>query len=256
MTTQLQVEQWTAGYGKTTVLHELSFRSAAGEAWAVLGPNGAGKSTLARSILGLVLPVRGTMRVCGYELPGASPRQMAQKVAWVPQVIDEHTAFTGLELVLMGLFPHRSGWAAPGKRDEATALAAMEEVGVAQLAHRALREVSGGERRRVWLARALVQNPTLLVLDEPTAFLDVRHQVETLQIIQNRVRGGLCVVAILHDVNLASHFATHALLLKGGRSIGQGPVADTLSATSLSELYDIPMHEESGALFSPQWRRL
>ena len=126
------------------------------------------------------------------------------------------------------------------------------------LASRRLAEVSGGERRRVWLARALVQAPQRLVLDEPTAFLDVRHQVETLRAVQRRLSQGLGVLAVLHDVNMAMHVATHALLLKDGKSVAQGPVAEVLSAPRLSALYDIAMHPaaDSDHVYVPRWEGL
>ena len=119
------------------------------------------------------------------------------------------------------------------------------------VAHRPLAEVSGGERRRVWLARALVQTPKLLVLDEPTAFLDVRHQVETLRHVRALVDGGLGALAVLHDVNLAKHLATHVLLMKDGRTVAQGRAEEVLTAAALTQLYGVQMQEAPG--FAPRW---
>ena len=251
----LELDSLSAGYGATPVLSGVSLRIEPGQAWVVLGPNGAGKSTLVRAVMGLLAPASGTVRVCGRALPGTPPGELAKLASWVPQTMDDSTGFTGLELALMGRAPHLTAWGLPGQRDEVTARAVMKELGVEHLAARPLAEVSGGERRRVWLARALVQAPKLLVLDEPTAFLDIRHQVETLRAVRRRLSDGLGVLAVLHDVNLAMHVATHALLLKDGKSVAQGPVAEVLNAAALSALFDIPMHAaaEAERVYVPQW---
>lgn len=251
----LELDSLRAGYGQTPVLSGVSFRLEPGQAWVVLGPNGAGKSTLVRAVMGLLPASGGTVKVCGLPVQATTSAQLAKVAAWVPQTMDDATGFTGLELALMGRAPHLSAWGLPGQRDEERALEVMKELGVAHLASRPLAEVSGGERRRVWLARALVQAPKLLVLDEPTAFLDVRHQVETLRAVRRRLADGLGVLAVLHDVNLAMHVATHALLLKDGKCVAQGPVADVLTASALTALFDIAMHPaaEAEQVFVPRW---
>jgi iron complex transport system ATP-binding protein len=255
VTPLLSLDQVDAGYGADTALSGASLEVRPGEAWAVLGPNGAGKSTLVRVVMGLVPPRAGRVEVTGLALPGAPPAELARRVAWVPQSMDDDAGFTALELALMGRAPHLGPWGLPGARDVERALACLGELGVAALAERPLSAVSGGERRRVWLARALVQAPQLLVLDEPTAFLDVRHQVELLRLVRRRVADGLGVLAVLHDVNLAAHFATHALLLKDGRTLARGPVAEVLTSPRLSELYGIPMHSARAGerVHVPQW---
>lgn len=247
----LELQSVSAGYGATPVLRGVSLTIEPGQAWVVLGPNGAGKSTLIRAVMGLLPARAGRVSVCGQALPSLSARALAQLVAWVPQTMDDDTGFTGLELVLMGRAPHLSAWSVAGTSDEATALAVMQRLGVEHLAARPLSEVSGGERRRVWLARALVQAPQLLVLDEPTAFLDVRHQVETLRVVKDRLSSGLGVLAVLHDVNLAQHVATHALLLKNGAPVAQGPVAEVLTAERLTALFDIEMQRTE--TFAPRF---
>lgn len=250
MTALLQLTDIDAGYG-ARVLHGVSLTVRAGEAWVVLGPNGAGKSTLVRVALGLLAPMRGDARLCGEALSTLDAREVAKRAAWVPQVVDDTSRFTGLEVALMGRAPHLSAWGVPGAADEARALEALKTLDVAHVAHRPLAEVSGGERRRVWLARALVQTPKLLVLDEPTAFLDVRHQVEMLRHVRALVDGGLGALAVLHDVNLARHLATHVLLMKDGRAVAQGRAEDVLTAAALTQLYGVEMHEAPG--FAPRW---
>jgi iron complex transport system ATP-binding protein len=249
----LHLAQVDAGYGGATVLRELDLTIEPGQAWVVLGPNGAGKSTLVRVVMGLVTPARGTVTLDGVRLP-QPPQVLARKVAWVPQSTAEDTAFTGLEVALMGAAPRLGPWGVPSSTELELARAALAELDVLHLAHRPLTEVSGGERRRVWLARALVQQAPLLVLDEPTAFLDVRHQVETLAAVRARLGRGLGVLAVLHDVNLAAHLATHVLLLKQGRVLAKGERREVLTAARLSELYDLPMHAATldDGLFAPR----
>ena len=250
----LSLREVEAGYGGAPVLRGVSLEIRPGEAWVVLGPNGAGKSTLVRVVMGLVA-ARGSVSVCGHPLPGTPPQVLARRVAWVPQTVHEDSGFTALEVALMGRAPHLGAWGLPGAQEIDRAKAALEELGVGHLADRPLDQVSGGESRRVWLARALVQAPALLVLDEPTAFLDVRHQVETLRAVRRRLSADFGVLAVLHDVNLAAHFATHALLLRDGRTLAAGPVAEVLTSERLSELYGIGMHAaaEAERVYVPRW---
>ena len=237
----LRLVSVTAGYGATVVLHQVSLDVQPGQLWALLGPNGAGKSTVVKVALGM-LPSSGETRACGLD-PRSVPRSaLAKQVAWVPQTpAEEGAAFTGLELALMGRSPHLGAWGLPSAGDVERARTALKELGVEHLADRPLTEASGGERRLVWLARALVQTPQLLLLDEPTAFLDVRHQVAVLRHVRARVDAGLAALAVLHDVNQAAAWATHALLLKGGRVQAAGRAAEVLTAQSLTALYEVPV---------------
>jgi iron complex transport system ATP-binding protein len=227
------------------VLHGVSLDVEPGQLWALLGPNGAGKSTVVKVALGL-LPAEGEIRACGFNPRGVPRAQLARQVAWVPQnPADEGAAFTGLELALMGRSPHLGSWGLPSESDVERAHEALKELGVDHLANRPLTQASGGERRLVWLARALVQAPELLLLDEPTAFLDVRHQLAVLRHVRQRVEVGLAAVAVLHDVNQAAAWATHALLLKGGRVQAAGPAGEVLTAERLSALYEVQVEAVS-----------
>lgn len=238
---RLRFSAVTARYGARAVLEAVSFEVHAGQLWALLGPNGAGKSTVVKGALGLV-DTAGEISSCGFDPRTVSRGQLAQQVAWVPQApSDEGAAFTGLELALMGRSPHLGSWGLPSASDAERARAALRELEVEHLAMRPLTQASGGERRLVWLARALVQEPKLLLLDEPTAFLDLRHQVAVLRQVRRRVDGGLAAVAVLHDVNQAAAWATHALLLKAGRVQAAGPVGEVLTGPTLSALYEVPV---------------
>ncbi|MBF5041960.1 ABC transporter ATP-binding protein [Aggregicoccus sp. 17bor-14] len=257
----LECEGLTAGYGPTQVLGGaggLSWRVGAGELWAVLGPNGAGKSTLLRSLLGVSAWTRGSVRLLGRERAEWEPRALARRVAWVPQGLEPVEGFSGLELVLMGRSPHLGLWGLASDSDVARARAVMEELELSHLAGRMADALSGGERRMLLLARGLVQDPELLLLDEPTAFLDLKHQVAALQRVRARTDAGLGAVAVLHDVNLAAAFATHVLLMQEGRALAAGPAHEVLVHAQLERLYGLALESArapSGAqLFAPRAR--
>ncbi len=256
--TLLDIQGLSAGYGPSPVLRGVDCSVRAGELWAVLGPNGTGKSTLLRSVLGAMPWTRGVIRLLGRERQEWEARALARQVAWVPQTVESAEGFNGLELVLMGRSPHLGLWGLTSASDEALALEVMEDLGVAYLAERSCEAMSGGERRMLLMARGLVQQPRLLLLDEPTAFLDVAHQVGALERVRERVDAGLGAVAVLHDVNLAAAFATHVLLLRDGEVLAQGPAPDVLQRERLEALYGVPMEmasAPSGArLFAPRAR--
>lgn len=254
----LCARQVRAAHGPRVVVEGVDLAVAAGETWAVLGPNGAGKSTLVKTLVGLHPLEGGEVTVLGRSLVDWPRPALARQVAWVPQTQDEGQGFTVLELTAMGRAPHLGLWGVPGASDLEQARAALDELGLLPLAGRAAAELSGGERRMVTLARALVQAPRLLVLDEPTAFLDLRHQVELLGRLRARASAGLAVVAVLHDVGLAAAFADQVLLLKAGRVLRAGPVAEVLEVCVLEELYEVPMRAvlapDGQRLFAPRFR--
>ena len=246
----------TAGYRGRAVVKGLDLRLRRGELWAVLGPNGAGKSTLARALLGLLPLLSGEVTLKGARLATYSRTQLARVLAWVPQVSDVGGGFTGLELALLGRSPHLGAFGLPSQGDVARAEQALAQLGISHLGPTPCNEVSGGEHRLLWLARAFVQSPEVLVLDEPTAFLDLKHQVEALTELRARVDAGLLAVAVLHDVNLAEAFADRVLLLRAGEVLAQGTPAEVLQPGTLEALYDLPMtravSEAGQALFAPR----
>jgi iron complex transport system ATP-binding protein len=252
VTTLTTLHDVTAGYGGCAVLHRVSMEVKAGEAWAVLGPNGVGKTTLAKVAAGLLPVLQGRVTIGGLT-SSPSPAALAKLVAWVPQQAPEGLDFTALEVALMGRAPHLGLLGLTGTHDEHVARDALAAFDVADLADRAVSSLSGGERRRVFLARALAQASPLFVLDEPTAFLDVRHQVETLHLVRQRVSSSVGVLAVLHDVSLAAHFATHVALLSAGHIVAQGRVAEVLTTDRLSEVYGIAMERTGEFSFQPRW---
>ncbi len=252
----LQTTSLAVGYASCPGVSEVSLAVAPGTLWAVLGPNGSGKSTLLRTVLGLLRPLAGEVSLFGTAPGRWERRALARRVAWVPQAFEGDAGFTGLELVLMGRAPHQGAWGLPGARDLAVARAVLAELGIAHLAGRVVSRLSGGERRLLLVARALAQEPDLLLLDEPTAFLDLQHQAQVLERVRHRVRGGLAAIAVLHDPNLAAGFADSVLLLRDGRVLGQGPAAELLDAERLGRLYGLGLTEartEGGhRLFAPR----
>lgn len=237
----LKVAGLSAAYGNRLALRDISFAVRAGELWAVLGPNGAGKSTLLRTCLGLQAPRAGQVSLQGIPLDHWPRREVARRMAWVPQSLDPFVEFTGLELVLMGRSPHLGAWGLPSTHDVSRAKQIMTELGIEELASRPATALSGGERRLLLLARALVQQPSLLILDEPTAFLDLKHQAEVMRLIKRRSLDGLAVLAVVHDVNQAAAFADRVLLLKAGAMLACGDTRGTLAAGVLEELFEMPI---------------
>ena len=237
----LEVAGVRAGYGAREVLRGVDLEIREGELWAVLGPNGAGKSTLVRVLLGLLVPSAGEVKLAGRTLGSYARGELAKRVAWVPQEAEGASGFTGLELVLMGRSPHLGLWGLPGAGDLSAAREVLRELGIEALGDRLATQLSGGERRLLALARALVQAPELLFLDEPTAFLDLAHQVSALRRVRARADAGLAAVAVVHDPNLVAAFADQVLLLRDGEVQARGPVSDVLTAEALEKLYGLPI---------------
>ncbi len=252
----LEARAVEAAYGTRRVVDGVSLGVSSGELWAVLGPNGAGKSTLLRACLGLHPLGAGEVELLGRPLREWDRRAISQRVAVVPQSFEDPGGFTVLELVLMGRSPHLGRFGLPSAGDLELCHHALEELGISHLASRPSTALSGGERRMVLLARAFAQSPELLVLDEPTAFLDLRHQVEALARVKAKVAHGLGAIAVLHDVNLAAAFADRVLLLKDGKVVAAGPTHEVLTREALEHVYGIPMSaaraEEGAWLFAPR----
>jgi len=241
----LQLRAATCRYGEREALRAADLRADAGTLTAILGPNGAGKSTLLKAAAGLV-PYAGEVLLAGRSLSALPRREVARQIALVAQDPPADVPFTVLELVLMGRAPRLGRLALEGERDREIARRALADAGVEHLAGRPIDQLSGGERRRVFLARALAQEPRLLLLDEPTAFLDLGHQGQVLEHARALTGRGLCVVAVLHDPNLAVAWADTAVLMKDGAVVAAGPAREVLRAPALEALYGARLLEASG----------
>jgi ABC-type cobalamin/Fe3+-siderophores transport system ATPase subunit len=209
---------------------------------AVLGPNGSGKTTLVRVALGVLAPRAGSAAVLGRPSAQWSRRELARAVGVVTQREDNPFPQRVRDTVLLGRYPHLSPWAAERAEDYAAVRRALERCDAWALADRWIWTLSGGEYQRVRLARALAQEPRLLVLDEPTASLDVRHEMELFELMRALADGdGLAVVLITHHVNLAARFADRALLLSEGRPAGEGPPATVLTRETVERVFAWPV---------------
>jgi iron complex transport system ATP-binding protein len=236
----LIVHAVTAGYGSRIVLDDVSLIAPAGEVTGLIGPNGSGKTTLVRVAARGLAPRTGRVRLSGQDPYAVSARRAARLVAVVPQELHPAFEFTVLELVLMGRSPYRSAWGGGGAEDWAAARRAMASANVQHLADRSLGELSGGERQRVTLAQALAQDAPVLLLDEPTTHLDIRHVVEFVSLVRTMAaREGKAVLAIFHDLNLASAYCDRLHVMDGGRIVAEGSPESVLTRDLMAAVFGV-----------------
>jgi len=239
----LRATDLVGGYHGRAVLHGVSLEVEPGEMLAIVGPNGAGKSTLLRMLGGSLAPWRGAVELMGAPLVSFDRRALARRLAFVGQDNPVAFSFNALEVVLMGRAPHLGSFHFESRGDLALARDALARFGLLGLATRSIQELSGGERKRVFLARALAQEPAVALLDEPTAHLDLRHVAEIFtRFGELRAERGLAVAATLHDLNAAALYADRVLLLKDGVAMGSGAPHDVLTEEKLREVYETEVY--------------
>jgi len=221
------------------LLSDVSFSVAAGTSLAVVGPNGAGKTTLLRCLDGLLPVARGRVTLSGRPLESYSRRELAQVMSYVPQADARLIHFSVWSFVEMGRYPYLRGWEAPGPADAEAVSSALEMTETGHLARRSMNSLSSGERQRVLIAAALAQGGEVLLLDEPTSFLDYRHQVQVLEVLERlRRERGSTIVLVTHDLNSAVAEADAVLALKRGRVAYDGPPAELFTVEALRDIYD------------------
>lgn len=239
----LTVEDLSFSYGEKPILSNLSFQVPAGGFTGIVGPNGSGKTTLLKCLSKTLLPTRGRVTFAGQDLTGIKLRALARMMGVVPQQWETPFAFTVRDVVMMGRFPHAPRWAGESDEDRAVVREAMEATKTWELADRYITELSGGERQRVLIAQALAQTPRLLLLDEPTAHLDVNQTLAILALLQelNGVKG-LTILAVFHDLNLAARYCHRLIILKEGRIYAQGRPEEVLTSANVATVFGVETH--------------
>ena len=241
------------GRAKPYVLKNVSLTADRGDLIGILGPNGSGKTTLLKILAGALLPQAGGVTLEGRSLSEWSQREIARRVALVPQETHAPFDFSVLEIVLMGRFPHLGAFALEGPEDLAIAHRALAETGTAEFSERLFNTLSGGEKQRVVIASALAQSPQLLLLDEPTASLDVGHQIEVQTLLRRlNADSGVTMVLSTHDLNLAAALCRRLILIRNGQVIASGSTDNVLTKATVRELYgvdaDVEHHARAGHL--------
>ena len=240
MSTGLVVSNATVRAGASTILDGVSFAAQSGALTGLIGPNGAGKSTLMRAAIGLVPLDAGSIAFDGADLPGMPRRARAQRSAFVEQSGATEVHLTAREVVLLGRIPFQSVWqSAPSPADSQAVDEALAAVEMAGFTTRLYHTLSGGEQQRLQIARALAQEPQLLILDEPTNHLDVHAQLAILSLLRRRALAGATVLLALHDLNLAAAFCDALVVLHGGRQVAEGTPDEVLTPALLRSVYDV-----------------
>lgn len=229
-------------YGQLQALNKISFQVGTGEIVGVLGPNGSGKSTLLKVMDGILAPQEGEILVKGQPLTRFSRSELAREVAIVAQESHFRFSFSVTEVVLMGRFAHLGRLQFEGRRDMAVALDALKATHCLELAERSIHELSGGERQRVLIARALTQEPKVILLDEPTSFLDLKFKREIFQLIESlRKEKGLSVVVVSHDIDLTAQYCRRVMILKNGSLYTIGEPDQVITSSNIESVYDCPV---------------
>lgn len=237
--TGVQLHAVALGYRGKAVVSDVSLAVAPGRIVALLGPNAAGKSTLLRAMGRQLKPLAGHITFADQDIWHMPPRAFARAVGYCPQGDGYDVSLTVEDVVAIGRAPHR-GWWLPLNGDDRAAIARVLDVlGLSHVRHQAVSELSGGQKQRTALARVLVQEPSILLLDEPTAHLDPKHQVEFLSLLKKMTAAGAAAVISLHDLNQAAHWADDVVLLKDGHAFASGTPEAVLTAKNLTAVYDI-----------------
>ncbi|QCW50745.1 ABC transporter ATP-binding protein [Nocardioides dongxiaopingii] len=237
---RLGAEGVTLAYDRRVVSTDLSIAVPDGSFTVIIGPNGCGKSTLLRALARLLEPSSGRVVLDGRAVSDYRGKEAARVVGLLPQTSLAPDGITVADLVGRGRYPHQGLIRGFSAADKAAVDRAMTATGVADLASRPVDELSGGQRQRVWVAMALAQETPLLLLDEPTTYLDIAHQIDLLDLLAGLHRGGSTLVAVLHDLNQATRYATHLVVMKDGAVAAQGPPRDIFTADLVHEVFGLP----------------
>ncbi|MCD2156241.1 ABC transporter ATP-binding protein [Rhodococcus cerastii] len=236
---RLQAEKIELRYADRTIVDELSLEIPDGGFTVVVGPNGCGKSTLLRALGRMLAPRSGRVLLDGNDIRSYRTKVVARRIALLPQSPLSPGAITVADLVARGRYPYQSMLRQWSPEDERVVAEALTEVGMRDAADQLVDELSGGQRQRVWIAMTLAQRTPVLLLDEPTTFLDIAHQIEVLDLCSQLHQSGRTLVAVLHDLNLAARYATHVVAMRSGKIVMQGSASDVFTPELLREVFDL-----------------
>jgi len=252
----LEIRNLAFGYGKEPVFEGVSMKVERGEIVCLLGPNGAGKTTLFKTILGLYKARQGQVLVNGKDVSNSSRRELAKIMGYVPQNHVPPFPYSVMDVVLMGRTAHINNYAVPSEFDYQIAREAMAKVNISYLEGKNYTEISGGERQLVLIARALAQQPQILIMDEPTSNLDYGNQIRLLSQIKNLADQGLSIIMSTHYPDHALYCATKAIMLKNGRIFCSGPANEVITEENLSQIYGIKVKITDATVHSGEQRRI
>ncbi|GAA2404221.1 ABC transporter ATP-binding protein [Streptomyces glaucosporus] len=239
--TRLSGEGLTLAYDRRTIAEDLTVAIPDRSFTVIIGPNACGKSTLLRALSRMLKPAAGSVLLDGRDISSLNAKQVARTLGLLPQSSTAPEGISVSELVSRGRYPHQGLLRQWSKEDERVVAESMASTGVAELADRSVDELSGGQRQRVWIAMALAQQTPLLLLDEPTTYLDLAHQIDVLDLCARlHEEEGRTLVAVLHDLNHAARYATHLIAMRDGRVVASGPPAEVVTAELVEEVFGLP----------------
>lgn len=239
ITAPLRSQDATLAYDRRTIVENLSLDIPAGAFTAIIGPNACGKSTLLRAMAGLLAPTAGQIILDGKAIASLSPRDIAQRLGLLPQTAIAPEGITVSELVARGRYVHQRLLRQWSAEDRTAVDDALRLTNVSELAERRVEHLSGGQRQRVWIAMVLAQQTPLILLDEPTTYLDIAHQMDVLNLLHELNAAGRTIVAVLHDLNHAARYATHIIAMKSGKVIAAGAPVDVITAPNVSAVFGL-----------------
>ena len=236
---RLAAHRLCTGYGERQIITDLDVRIPDGSFTVIIGPNGCGKSTLLRSLVRLIKPTSGAVLLDGADIARTRSKLLAQQIGLLPQASIAPEGITVIDLVSRGRHPHQSALRRWSEHDEQAVQEALTRTRLTDLTTRAVDELSGGQRQRVWIAMALAQETPILLLDEPTTYLDISHQIDVLDLCTSLQREGRTLVAVLHDLNQAARYATHLIVLQAGRIVAEGSPAAVVTAELVGQVFGV-----------------
>ena len=237
---RLNGEQVKIGYGDTTIINNLDVEVPDGKVTSIIGPNGCGKSTLLKALSRLLSIKDGAIHLDGQSIHAQSTKEIAKKIAILPQSPEVADGLTVGELVSYGRFPHQKGFGRLTAEDKKEIDWALSVTGTSEFRHRSINDLSGGQRQRVWIAMALAQRTDIIFLDEPTTYLDICHQLEILELVQKlNKEQGCTIVMVLHDINQAIRFSDHLIAMKEGNIVANGTTQEVLTKDILEKVFNI-----------------